>query len=427
MARRRSDDAFILVRLPGGTVPWAVATGVVVVAGVAAVVFRPLAPDLGSVPDPARWFAPPLLQRISDYRVPVRQAAIAGVLIDVALTSFVALTARGRSLVARIVALVGAERPVRAAAAVVAAVVAATTIARLPIAVWRHLHARAFGLSTQSLAGWAGDWSIELGILCLSVTLAALAGYGLMARWPQRWLLMAAPAGLIVVASATLAAPVVIEPLRFDVVALPDGPVRAALEPVLDAAGRPDATLLVADASRRTTRQNAYVAGVLGTQRIVLYDTLLERPPAQVALVVAHELSHQRNRDLLRGILGSTAGLWLLCALVDGVLRRRVRHGRQRYLADPHGAAVVVAVIVIALFVAAPVASWASRRAEAAADIGALELTGETADYCAAQRGLVERNLSDPAPPTWARLWWWTHPPAASRLELGTRVGGDRC
>lgn len=413
-------------RLIGGVVPWAVVTVVIVVGGALAIIVRPLAPELGAVPDPAQFFPAALLNRVAEYRTPVRAANLAGVGIDLVIPCLIALTPTGNRLVTRIVARIGRHRPVVVATAVTVVVVLLTAIARLPLAVWGYTHARSFGLSTQSLAGWAGDWAIALAIMVVSAAVLAGGGYALLTRWPRRWLLVVAPAALIMVATATLLAPAVVEPLQFTVVELPDGPVRQTLEPVLHAADRPAAPLLVADASRRTSRQNAYVSGIFGTRRIVLYDTLLERPPAEIALIVAHELAHERNRDLLRGVLAGAAGLWLLCVVIDVALRRRVRRGLQSHIADPRGAAIVVAVVIVAMVVTTPVSSWASRRAEAAADAGALRLSGATAEYCAVQQGLVDRNLSDPAPPTWERLWWWTHPPAASRLELAARFG-DRC
>ena len=74
--------------------------------------------------------------------------------------------------------------------------------------------------------------------------------------------------------------------------------------------------VLVADASRRTTRVNAYVSGLGRTRQVVVYDTLLaaagsgppdgagDPPPSgtdEVVLVVAHELAHVRHRDVLWG------------------------------------------------------------------------------------------------------------------------------
>lgn len=425
MAQPPVDRAVAPARLWGGAAVWAIVTVAIVLAGVLAVTVRPLAPELGPLPDPARWFPRALLERVASYRGPVRVANVVGIVVDVAVPLLVAVTPRGRRLVGRIVHRVGRQRRVPAATAVVVTVVAMSVVARLPLSFWAYIHARRFGLSTQTPAGWAADWAIELVIVVVSVAVVTVVGYGLLSRWPRRWLLLVAPAALVTVAAATLAMPLVVEPLRFDVTPLPAGPVREALTPVLSAADQSTTPVLVADASRRTTRQNAYVAGVAGTRRIVLYDTLLERPPSQVALVVAHELSHERNRDLARGIAAGAAGMWLIAVVVDLVARWRVTRGRQSHVADPHGAGAVVAVVVVAMVATMPLAAWASRRAEAAADLGALRLSGATAAHCAVQQGFVERNLSDPAPPTWERLWWWTHPPAVSRLELATRIDTD--
>jgi STE24 endopeptidase len=197
--------------------------------------------------------------------------------------------------------------------------------------------------------------------------------------------------------------------------------MRRELQQVLAADGRAQSPLLVADASRRTTTQNAYVSGLWGTRRIVLYDTLLERDPPQVAQVLAHELAHERNQDLIRGVFAGSVGWILACMILAAVLRWRVSTGRQGEPHDPRGAAALVAVVAVLLALATPITSWHSRRAEAAADLGALELTSDPRTFCAMQRGLVERNLSDPAPPTWLRLWSATHPPPASRLELARR------
>ena len=75
--------------------------------------------------------------------------------------------------------------------------------------------------------------------------------------------------------------------------------------------------VLVADASRRTTTLNAYVSGLGSTRRIVVYDTLLEdATPAEVESVVAHELGHADENDVLWGTaLGAIAAAAAVCGL----------------------------------------------------------------------------------------------------------------
>ncbi len=59
--------------------------------------------------------------------------------------------------------------------------------------------------------------------------------------------------------------------------------------------------------------------------------------------------------------------------------------------------------------------------AEAAADLAALELTGDPQTYVAMHVALARANLTEPLPPRWAYLLWSTHPPVAARLEMGRR------
>jgi len=71
----------------------------------------------------------------------------------------------------------------------------------------------------------------------------------------------------------------------------------------------PIGNVLVVDASRRTRKANAYVSGLGRTRRVVLSDTLLaEASPAELRLVVAHELGHRRDQHVLRATLLAMAG-----------------------------------------------------------------------------------------------------------------------
>src|SRR3569623_992831 len=73
--------------------------------------------------------------------------------------------------------------------------------------------------------------------------------------------------------------------------------------------GVPVRDVLVADASRRTRAVNAYVSGFGPTRRFVVYVTMLaEAEPAEVGAVVAHELGHARDIDVLTGTASGALG-----------------------------------------------------------------------------------------------------------------------
>jgi STE24 endopeptidase len=270
------------------------------------------------------------------------------------------------------------------------------------------------------------DWSIAAGLSWLAIAVMALGGWTLARRLPRLWAPVAAfgAAGLTVVLAVI--APVVLEPLFLRTRPLEPGPVRDEVERVLERADVETDRILVADASRRTTKENAYVSGLGATRHVVLYDTLLAgRTPPEVGLVLAHELGHVRHADVARGVLlagaGAVAGTYGLALLMGW----RARRGCQDGPADPRAAAVVMAAVVLASVVVMPLERAVSRRAEAAADLAALELTQDPATYMDAQVGIARASLSDPAPPAWVNVLWLTHPPPLARLAMGLQWPAD--
>ena len=105
-------------------------------------------------------------------------------------------------------------------------------------------------------------------------------------------------------------APLVIEPMFNRFTPLDDGELATELRALAERAQLPIKEVLVADASRRTRKANAYVSGLGPTRRLVLYDTLLaQTAPAEIGLVLAHELGHRRAHHLIKGTLLGMVGL----------------------------------------------------------------------------------------------------------------------
>jgi STE24 endopeptidase len=183
--------------------------------------------------------------------------------------------------------------------------------------------------------------------------------------------------------------------------------------------GVPVRDVLVADASRRTRAVNAYVSGLGPTRRIVVYDTLLrEAPSEEVVAVVAHELGHAKDRDVLTGTLtgalGTAAAVVALYLL--GSWAGLLRAAGVDSIAEPRAIALMIAVAAVAGIAAAPAQAFLSRRTEARADAHALALTGRPAEFEAMQRRLSTVNLADPDPPRWEYLYFATHPTTVQRM-----------
>jgi STE24 endopeptidase len=170
--------------------------------------------------------------------------------------------------------------------------------------------------------------------------------------------------------------------------------------------------VLVADASRRTTKVNAYVSGLGSTRRVVLFDTLLDAADrGAVRVVVAHELGHRRERHVAKLTLLAMAGAAGAVALLWAVLGTRV--------ADPRALPEALLLLMALELAGLPAGSWLSRRFERAADRCSLELTEDPAAFARAHAELARRNLADLEPPELAYVLLFSHPTPPERLAAG--------
>jgi STE24 endopeptidase len=180
----------------------------------------------------------------------------------------------------------------------------------------------------------------------------------------------------------------------------------------------------VADASRRTTRVNAYVSGLGRTRRVVVYDTLLASAagPAgaadEVALVAAHELAHVRHRDVLWGTLGSAAlaAVSVLAVVALFELEPVRRAFAVTGLGDPLCVPGLLLLAALGGLLAAPVASAISRWAEARADWVALEVTRDPVTAVAVERRLALENRADLRPNRLLVAMFASHPVTMARI-----------
>lgn len=390
--------------------------------GVAVSLWRPLAPSLGPVTTDLDDFAPTILRTVEAFREPRYVAGVLRLTLELGIPLLVVWTRAGRRFVAR-VAGPSAHAPWRGGL-VAAAIALVMAVAELPLDVWiGYVHDGEWGFRAADAGLWARDRAVAIG---LSLVVAWLAGTILVwavGRWPRSWPWRLVTIGTLLAAVLVLVHPLVIEPLFAQRTPLAEGPVRDEIETVLTAAGEPDLPIWVSDASTRSTRVNAYVTGLGPTRAVVLYDNILELPPDQVAVVVAHELAHREHADLPRGVLLTAAALLVPLLL----LRSLWRSPGAAALVDARGptdarlVAVAVAFAALVTLVGQPIGNWVSRRAEAAADHRALTLTGGADVLVRTARTFTVRDLSQPEPPRWAVLLWATHPTVGDRIRAGVQ------
>jgi STE24 endopeptidase len=299
------------------------------------------------------------------------------------------------------------------AAAYAALVTVALTVVELPVSYWRgYLQERSWGFSTQSPAGWFADVLKGEAIGLLLTTGFWVGLVALRHALPSAWPVVVAAALALVVFLLVFVAPVVLEPVFNHFEPLEDDRLANELRAVAERAGVPVRDVLVADASRRTTKVNAYVSGIGATRRVVLYDTLLDSADeGQLKLVVAHELGHRRERHVVKLTLGAMSAVALWIVLLWAILGDRA--------ASPRNLPLVLLISMALRTAVLPLGAWVSRRFERAADRFSLELTHDLPAYERTHLGLARKNLGDLEPPRLAYVLLFSHPTTPERLAYG--------
>ncbi|MBD8348347.1 M48 family metallopeptidase [Dysgonomonas sp. HGC4] len=142
--------------------------------------------------------------------------------------------------------------------------------------------------------------SVILGGLILTLLIWFYNGFGNYA-WLYAW-------GLITAFSLfmTLFYSNIIVPLFNKQTPLEPGELRNAIEKFSQKAGFELTNIYVMDASKRSTKANAYFTGLGSKKRIVLFDTLInDLTTDEIVAVLAHEIGHYKKKHIIQHLITS--------------------------------------------------------------------------------------------------------------------------
>lgn len=370
-----------------------------------------------TVTDPTAGLTADQVSRADAFAGALRPASLANTALSLLVAGVLGLTRAGSRLVT------AAARPLGGGWVwqVLLGTVALSVVARLvtlPLAGYGEVVRHRYGLSTRSWALWARDVAVDTAITAALTALGLLLLVWLARRAPRTWWAWAGAgaAGLVVVGSFLY--PVVIEPAFNSFTSLPEGQLRTDLLELAQESGDPVQDVLVADASRRTTALNAYVSGFGSSRRVVVYDTLLQLPDAEIESIAAHELGHVATDDVLTGTLVGALGAGAGVALLGWVLGSTplLRRAGADAPGDPRVVPLVLFAIAVGTLVSTPVQNGVSRQLEARADQHALDLTDDPDAFADVMRRLAVANLNQPDPPAAWQWFFGSHPTTAQRV-----------
>jgi len=294
----------------------------------------------------------------------------------------------------------------------------------LPFNIYRNFLVESeFGFMNQGFAAWLGEDLLGLLIGMIIGIVPAGFLYWLInrSRFWWAWFSVGAIPFLVLM---MVVAPVLISPLFNDFRPLDDPVIEQRILALADKAGVEGADVFQVDASKQSSKVNAYVTGLFGSKRIVLYDNLIRHfEPEEVEFVMGHEIGHYVMHHVwisLLVIVGFLAvSLWLMNRLIHPVIARfHKRFGFDR-LGDVASLPLVLIFLSVIGFLFNPVTNGLSRHFEHQADIYGMEITDVSGESAAiAFDKLSAYNLADPDPDPLLEFWFYNHPSLASRMEF---------
>jgi STE24 endopeptidase len=318
----------------------------------------------------------------------------------VALAAYGVMVRRGRVLAARLG--IGPVNAGIVVAVVVLTVVWATTLPfRFAALWWERRHGVSFeAYGAQVFAAWAQ----LLGRTLIAVVALAIV-LGLAHRLQRFWWLPAALAlGAILLVLSVLTPYLV----SIGTKSAP-GWLHATARTLerREHAGNPP--IRIEKVSARTNEENAFSIGIGPTERVVVWDTLLDQSSRnETRFVLAHELAHLARNHVLRAV-----GWFTLLALPVLLVVALVADLRR-----PETVPLALLLIAVARLALLPFENAVSRRYESEADWIGLNGARTPAAASGLFVGFVSTSLQDPSPPGWVHALLDNHPTPLRRVEM---------
>ena len=200
---------------------------------------------------------------------------------------------------------------------------------------------------------------------------------------------------------------------------LEEGELKDRLMELLTKHGYQVKAIEVMDASRRTTKLNAYFTGFGKLKTIVLYDNLVNTMTTEeICAVFAHELGHGLHKDVLKNQILSFGNMLIMSLIVWVAVKMPEWHIAFGFESVNFGFAYIL--LSAGLGVIQPFTSLFinahSRRAEFKADAQAVE-EGYGEALVGALKKLARENFAHLSPSKINVLLEYSHPPLADRIS----------
>ncbi len=280
-----------------------------------------------------------------------------------------------------------------------------------------------YGFMNQTFGEWFIDSLKALGLTALLGIIPVWLLYFILER-SRKWWLWFSLGTIPLLIFLVVIAPVFISPMFNKFTPLENKELETKILSLASKAGIEGSDVFQVDGSRQSSKVNAYVTGLFGTKRIVLYDTIIKNfNNDEIMFVMGHEMGHYVMNHIWQGLALAVVvimfSLWLTNRLIHRFIRRFQSKLGFSQLSDIASLPLALLFLSVISFVSQPISNSFSRYIEHQADIYGMEITGVPGEAAAtAFDKLSAFNLSDPEPHPIIEFWFYDHPSLAKRMQF---------
>ncbi|HPD33067.1 MAG TPA: M48 family metallopeptidase, partial [Candidatus Kapabacteria bacterium] len=188
----------------------------------------------------------------------------------------------------------------------------------------------------------------------------------------------------------------------------------------------PIKNVYVMDASKRSSKSNAFFTGFGKNKRIVLFDTLIaNHTPDEILTILAHEVGHYKKHHIIQGAIISYAESGIMLYLLSLFIDTKGLYDAFYMTEQPIYAGILffgmlfsAIELILSIFF-----NMLSRKNEREADKFAIQTTKMTEAFVSGLKKLSEKNLSNLTPHPFYVFLHYSHPPTLERIEYVKSIG----
>ncbi|MBM3193293.1 MAG: M48 family metallopeptidase [Chlamydiae bacterium] len=280
-----------------------------------------------------------------------------------------------------------------------------------------------FGVSNQTIGKWFKDYGISTLLLLVGSISFIWIFYLLLEKSPKRWWFYSSIATICITFFLTFISPIWIDPLFNKIGPMKNKALEKELLALAEKAGVHNKTIYEIEKSEDTKKSNAYVTGLFGTERIVIWDTAISADNKKgLEFTMTHELGHyvlNHNWWFMLYFSLITFVVFYLTYLSSRFILKKF-HFKLGFSYLYNIASFPLFLILINFFtlLATPIFNDISREMERDADRFGLNLTKDNQAAAELFANFATNDLTNPDPGPIYTFWRGTHPSLKERIEF---------